>query len=255
MTFGNTITNYRKNLGITQEALAQRLEVTNQAVSKWESDLCCPDIQLLPKLADIFGISIDALFGREPAARPAQKVFVEGLPWEEDKTLRAVLYVGHTLIGHSSVNKTSDPAAREIHFVYEGPALNVSSDLSVTCGDVEGNVDAGSSVTCGNVAGDVDAGADVRCGAVGGDVDAGANVNCTDVSGDVDAGYNVTCGEIGGDVDAGGDVKCAGVGGAVDAGGDVKCADVGGDVDAGGDVTCASVSGSVDAGGSVMIQK
>ena len=240
MTFGNTIANYRKNLGITQEALAKRLEVTNQAVSKWESDQCCPDIQLLPKLADIFGISIDALFGREPAAQPEQKVFVDGLPWEEDKTLRAVLYVGHTLIGHSSVNRTSDPAAREIHFVYEGPALNVSSDLSVTCGDVEG---------------DVDAGADVRCGAVGGDVDAGANVNCTYVSGAVDAGYNVTCGEIGGDVDAGGVVKCADVGGAVDAGGDVKCADVGGDVDAGGDVTCASVSGSVDAGGSVIIQK
>ena len=54
---------YRKKQGLTQEELAQRLGVTNQSVSKWESAQCCPDISLLPKLADIFGISIDELFG------------------------------------------------------------------------------------------------------------------------------------------------------------------------------------------------
>ena len=63
MTLGNTISKYRKTLGITQEALAQQLEVTNQAVSKWESDQCCPDVMLLPRLADIFDITIDELFG------------------------------------------------------------------------------------------------------------------------------------------------------------------------------------------------
>ena len=62
MTLGNTISKYRKALGITQEALAQQLEVTNQAVSKWESDQCCPDVMLLPRLADLFGITIDELF-------------------------------------------------------------------------------------------------------------------------------------------------------------------------------------------------
>ena len=63
MTLGNRIAYYRKRMGVTQDALAQQLEVTNQAVSKWESDQCCPDIQLLPRLADIFGITIDELFG------------------------------------------------------------------------------------------------------------------------------------------------------------------------------------------------
>ena len=62
------IVRYRKNLGLTQEALAQRLGVTNQAVSKWESGQSCPDIALLPALADIFGITLDQLFGREPKA-------------------------------------------------------------------------------------------------------------------------------------------------------------------------------------------
>lgn len=56
---------YRKQRGITQDELAKVLGVTNQSVSKWESGACCPDIQILPELADYFGITIDELFGRE----------------------------------------------------------------------------------------------------------------------------------------------------------------------------------------------
>lgn len=54
----------RKQKGLTQEELAQVFGVTNQAVSKWESGACCPDISLLPELADFFGVSIDSFFGR-----------------------------------------------------------------------------------------------------------------------------------------------------------------------------------------------
>lgn len=53
----------RKQKGLTQEELANALGVTNQAVSKWESAQCCPDIQLLPDLAKIFDVSIDELIG------------------------------------------------------------------------------------------------------------------------------------------------------------------------------------------------
>ena len=55
---------FRKKRGITQEELANTLGVTNQAVSKWESGKCAPDIQLLPDIAEYFNISIDELFGR-----------------------------------------------------------------------------------------------------------------------------------------------------------------------------------------------
>ena len=53
----------RKQKGLTQEELANALGVANQAVSKWESAQCCPDIQLLPDVAKIFDVSIDELVG------------------------------------------------------------------------------------------------------------------------------------------------------------------------------------------------
>lgn len=53
----------RKEKGVTQENLAQILGVSNQAVSKWETGQCCPDIQLLPELANYFGVSVDELIG------------------------------------------------------------------------------------------------------------------------------------------------------------------------------------------------
>ncbi len=49
--------------------MAAQLGVTNQAVSKWENNICCPDIQLLPKIAELFNISIDTLFGKESAVK------------------------------------------------------------------------------------------------------------------------------------------------------------------------------------------
>lgn len=53
----------RKQKGLTQEQLAVSLGVTNQAVSKWESGQCCPDIQLLPAIASLFEVSVDELLG------------------------------------------------------------------------------------------------------------------------------------------------------------------------------------------------
>ena len=267
MTLGNQIALYRKNAGLTQDVLAQKLGVTNQAVSKWESGLCCPDVTLLPKIADIFGITMDELFGRE--ALPKQEAEEQDLQrtihihvgdsgvvdwqapvpvWPDDKTLRIVAFIGHKVV-------KSVEDLEKLTFQYEGPALNVDSQISVACGHVAGDVDAGRDVNCRQVDGDVDAGRNVNCADVGGDVDAGNAVCCGNVGGDVDAGTSVSCGNVGGDVDAGSHVGCGQVGGSVDAGTDVKCGDVHGDVDAGCSVECGSVEGSIDAGGNVTIRK
>lgn len=62
---GKAIADLRKEKGITQEVLAGSVGVSTQAVSKWETGVAAPDVALLPVIADYFGTSIDALFGRK----------------------------------------------------------------------------------------------------------------------------------------------------------------------------------------------
>lgn len=61
MKIGRNISALRKEKGITQEGLASELGVSAQAVSKWENNSSCPDISLLPDIADYFGVTVDSL--------------------------------------------------------------------------------------------------------------------------------------------------------------------------------------------------
>ena len=63
MNIGRNIYTLRKEKKVTQAQLAEKLGVSEQAVSKWENDLCAPDVSMFPILADYFGVSIDRLFG------------------------------------------------------------------------------------------------------------------------------------------------------------------------------------------------
>ena len=67
-TIGKRIVANRKGMAMTQDALAEQLGVTAQAVSKWENDQSCPDITMIPRLAEIFGITTDQLLGVAPKA-------------------------------------------------------------------------------------------------------------------------------------------------------------------------------------------
>ena len=60
-TLGMMISSARKDLDMTQVNLAEKMNVTDKAVSKWERDLSCPDISSLPKLASILGTTVDEL--------------------------------------------------------------------------------------------------------------------------------------------------------------------------------------------------
>ena len=53
----------RNRDGRTQEVLAEELGVTAQAVSRWEKGICYPDMEIIPSIANYFGVSIDELFG------------------------------------------------------------------------------------------------------------------------------------------------------------------------------------------------
>lgn len=60
-TLGRMISSLRKERGMTQLELAEKMGVTDKAVSKWERELSYPDINSIPKLAEIFEISVDEL--------------------------------------------------------------------------------------------------------------------------------------------------------------------------------------------------
>ncbi|MBQ7826752.1 MAG: helix-turn-helix transcriptional regulator [Clostridia bacterium] len=61
MQIGRNIAFYRRRAGLTQTELSRRLGVTPQAVSKWERELCCPDILFLPALARNLKVTVDQL--------------------------------------------------------------------------------------------------------------------------------------------------------------------------------------------------
>ena len=73
ITIGENIRKLRKLRGVTQEALADRLNVTPQAISRWESEAGFPAIEYLPDLAGFFGISVDELLGVKLSEREARR--------------------------------------------------------------------------------------------------------------------------------------------------------------------------------------
>lgn len=85
--FGDKIFELRREKGLTQDALAELLGVTAQAVSKWERGESLPETAMLPKIAEIFDVSIDSLFDNE------KKPLAEYVPEKERNFDKMVLRV------------------------------------------------------------------------------------------------------------------------------------------------------------------
>ena len=89
-TIGKRIAYHRREKELTQEELAQKLGLSAQVVSKWENDQTCPDIQLLPTLCGILGITTDELLSGKPNP-PVQMVTMQSKKKLEDMVLRIVV--------------------------------------------------------------------------------------------------------------------------------------------------------------------
>lgn len=85
-TIGKRISYLRKEKGITQEEMAEKLGVTPQAVSKWENDISYPDITLLPKIAELLGVTVDELLSGE------NKKEIRVVPEEQRKNLDDLVF-------------------------------------------------------------------------------------------------------------------------------------------------------------------
>ena len=87
-TLGKRIAHLRRERELKQDELAAKLDVSPQAVSKWENDQTCPDITALPKLAEILGVTVDELLtGKTEEAQPAVRL----LPPEERKDINDMI--------------------------------------------------------------------------------------------------------------------------------------------------------------------
>ena len=76
MTLGEKIAQSRKEKKLSQEELAELLQVSRQAVSKWENDLSKPDTDNLIRLADLFEIDINQLVGNQVAVKEKRSIHI-----------------------------------------------------------------------------------------------------------------------------------------------------------------------------------
>lgn len=202
MKIGENIRALRLQKGLTQEQVAQQLGVTYQAVSKWENDTNTPDIGLLPEIAALFGVTIDALFHQDAASPLA------GLPVEDDGVIRIVQLRGRQVVAVTPRMSPDDPAIEiafprnyndrtqyfkvEVygHVIADG---SINGDVvyhqSVQCAEINGNVR-----TTGNVtASSINTFGPVVCSGIYDCYNLQANrIEC---SGSVNA-INLTCGQI-----------------------------------------------------------
>ena len=187
----DTISFYRKQMNLTQEALAQKLGVTNQSVSKWESAQCYPDISLIPQLAEIFDISIDELFGKKPTVSGLNDIF----SLRED-IFRVVVARGQQII---DVKELTEPI--RIEFPQRGDRLRFRVEVfgNIACKD--------------SIFGDVECQGFIQCNKdIFGDVSSSGNIECRQIYGNATNFYGtLSCnGNIQGNAQCDGNLSCGG---------------------------------------------
>ena len=162
MSIGKNIARFRKAKGWTQAELGEKIGVSNQAVSKWESGTSMPDVMLLPVLADAFECYIDELFSREVKTEIHYDHCAE-FPWADDNTIRIFQTVGKKIIKSQEANTCIEVAfprncneTTRQYFKVEVLG-NLMSDSSINgdvvchgyidCHEINGDVSAQSSIT------------------------------------------------------------------------------------------------------------
>ena len=142
-TLGKRIAELRKERGLKQDALAEKLAISSQAVSKWENDQTCPDISVLPLLAEILGVTVDKLLtGKDPAP-------IVQLPPQEKKDLVLRMEIAavegsvvRTNVPMSIANQylSSDACSIVLTEAFQGQDLDLKSILSLAQFGVVGNL-------------------------------------------------------------------------------------------------------------------
>lgn len=129
-TIGNRISKFRKAKNMTQEELANVMGVSAQAVSKWENDLSCPDITLLPQLSKVLGVTTDAILSGKQ-----DEVMV--LPPEQRKSLDELVLRIKVLSSDGDRVRVNLPMS----LVQVGLEIGLDMSGNITGGDALKNMD------------------------------------------------------------------------------------------------------------------
>lgn len=125
MTIGEKFAEKRKAKGFTQDEVAEKLGVTPQAVSKWENNVSCPDITLLPQIAKLYGTSIDELLSPDEKITPEVKM-VEP---KERKSKDDMILKINILSGDGDKVKVNLPIPLVLAFMNSGTTKNLSINM------------------------------------------------------------------------------------------------------------------------------
>ena len=149
MNIGTNIYTLRKERKITQAHLAEKLGVSEQAISKWENNQCAPDVSLFPIIAEFFGVSIDRLFGYHTSSYSDEveaimkaaddsmntyaeiEIISEGLKkYPNSPELKIYLAFSLSLVNRMSKDEKERKEAIE-------KAIKVCKEVVNTCGDMK----------------------------------------------------------------------------------------------------------------------
>ncbi len=219
--FATQFKEYRKKMNISQEEIAERLNVTPQAISKWECDKSYPDIETLIEISEILKISLDNLIKGDISGSITT---VENLP--DDDTIRVILCKGR-----KTINETSDITTFKVSINEKSDKIEIWGNAKIE-GDVVGNITAGADVSCNNV---------------DGNITAGAAVECNNVIGTITAGYSIECNNVEGPVMSAGKLDANNLVGPVTSGSFINCEKIDGDIkECQGDIRCTKINGNIE---------
>ena len=156
MNFGDKLSKFRKEKGLSQEGLAEKLEVTRQTVSKWELGQTKPDTDMLVKIADVLGVDVSSLIVSEEEA--TKKETSKGYDVDETKPrtwLLVLLIILALVLSVVLINKVvidkkakADDGNRGIFNIFKGfmPDVNVTKKAFNFYYEAETGTQWGSSV-------------------------------------------------------------------------------------------------------------
>ena len=185
-SIGSNIRAFRLQNGFTQEQLAEKLGVTFQAVSKWETNANTPDISLLPVIAAVLGVMIDDLFTMESAILPIVSERIK-----DDDVIRIVQMKGRKVLCVSPMSENDPPIQIQFPQNCNGKTQYFKVEVFghvISEGAINGDVTSHGSIECPviNSAGDVIADGDIRAY----EINAAGKIICKQLQGRCDLKCN-----------------------------------------------------------------